>query len=75
MPPAVSVSHIVATFSASLAPPRVTGMVEEAAAEHAHTVRQGRVMEFFTLLRVLGVVVMDELARVDFLRSDLLEFA
>ena len=31
--------------------------------------RQGRVMELVVLLRVLGVVVMDEAAMVEFLRS------
>ena len=47
-------------------------MAEEAAAEHAHGVRQCRVMKLVVLLRVFDVVVMDEAATVDFLLSVLL---
>ena len=59
----------------SLALPRVTGVVEEAATKHVHTIRQGRVIEFVALLLVLDVVVIDGSATVDFLRSDLRGFA
>jgi len=56
----------------SLVRPWVTGATEEAATERAHGVRQCRVMELVALLRVLDVVVMDEAATVEFLRSALL---
>ena len=49
-------------------------MVEEAAAEHAHGVRQGIVMGLIVLLRVRNVVVMDKAAVVDFLRCGSLGF-
>ena len=42
------------------APSRVTGVVEETAAEHTHGVRQDRVMKLVVLLRVFDVVVLDE---------------
>jgi hypothetical protein len=42
-----------ATFSASLALPRVAGLEDEAAAKHAHVVRQGRVMGLIALDCVL----------------------
>ena len=41
-------------------------MAEEAAAEHAHGVRQRRVMKLVVLLRVFDLVVMDEAATVEF---------
>ena len=49
-------------------------MVEEAAAEHAHGVRQDIVMVLVVLLRVHDVVVMDKAAVVDFLRCGSLGF-
>ena len=58
----------------SLALPWVTGVVGEAAAEHAHGVRQGVVMGLVVLLRVRDVVVMDKAATVDFLRCGSLGF-
>lgn len=47
----------------------VTDVAEEATAEHAHGVRQCRVMRLVVLLRVFDVMVMDEAATVEFLFS------
>lgn len=49
-------------------------MVEEAAAEHAHGVRQGRIMDHFALPRAVGLVIIVEAVMVEFLRPALLDF-
>jgi len=53
---------------------RVTGVAEEAAAEHAHGLRQYCVMKLVVLLRVFDVVVMDKAATVEFYLFALLGF-